>query len=245
MTDPAAGAAGAGDTGAGDAAAQQAAADAAAAAAAGDTGAGDGENPWADPEKAKREIERLRRENGDARINAKKAAAEEGAETARKQLLSDITKALGIETGSDQLTPEQLTEKLTATGGELTETQGKLAATTAELAALKAAWQLGVDPAQVDYLNYQLGKSADFRAIDITAADAGDKLNAVISDLIAKDSRLKLSGAAIGSGAESFGGANSATATMTKAQWDALPYSERVSLYQTNRSEYDRLNSLK
>jgi len=224
-------------TAAADAAAVQAAADAAA--AAGGNGApvvvdgeqGD-ESPWTDPDKAKREIERLRRENGDARINAKKTAADE----ARTELLATLTKALNPESAGPALTPEQLTEKLTESGSALD-------ASTKERAMLQEAWKLGLNPAKLDYLSYQLSRNPEYTGIDASGADLGSKIASVISSEVAKDSSLKLSGAAIGSGVETIGGANGASTT-TKAEFDKMPYSERVNLYNTNKTEYDRLNTL-
>lgn len=64
---------------------------------------------WEDPESAKAEIERLRKENGAARTNAKAQAAEE----ARNELAQTIGKALGLVEG-EPVDPAKLTEQLTA-----------------------------------------------------------------------------------------------------------------------------------
>lgn len=190
------------------------------------------DSPWTDPDKAKREIERLRRENGDARINAKKTAADE----ARQELLATLTKALNPDAADDtKVTPEQLAQQLADTGS-------KLGDAAKERAVAVEAWKLGVDPAKLDYLNYTLSRNTEYAGLDANAADLGSKIASVISSEVAKDSTLKLSGAATASGVEQFGGANGAS-TMTKAEFDRLPYAQRVALFDTNRAEYDRLNN--
>lgn len=65
-------------------------------------------NPWEDPEAAKAEIEKLRRENASSRTNAKAKAAEE----AKKELAQTIGKALGL-VEDEPVDPAQLTEQLT------------------------------------------------------------------------------------------------------------------------------------
>lgn len=217
------------DAAAGGDAAAQAAAQAAADAAA----AGDGDSPWNDPAKAKAEIERLRRENGDARINAKKTAAEE----AKAELLDTLTKALDPNAKKeDQLTAEQVTAKLEELGTANTGL-AKERAVTAE------AWKLGLNPAKADYLQFVLARNAEYEKLDPAAADFAAKLSAVISSEVAKDSSLKLSGAAQGTGAEQFGGAEGAQA-MTKEQFANLSIAEQGKLFTSNRSEFDRLSAL-
>lgn len=195
--------------------------------------AGDNDSPWADPEKAKREIDRLRREAGDQRINAKKTAAEE----ARTELLATLQAALdpNAKKGAPALTAEQLTEKLAAS-----TTENVNAARAAGVVA--AAWQANLNPAKLDYLQFQLGKNAAYQKLDPAAADFATKLSAVITAEVTKDPSFKLSGAAVASGVEQHGGTGGATG-MTKTQFDKMPYTERLALYTTNRAEYDRLNS--
>ena len=65
-------------------------------------------NIWDAPETAKAEIERLRRENGAARTNAKAQAAEE----ARNELAQTIGKALGIVKDDTPVDPAVLTQQV-------------------------------------------------------------------------------------------------------------------------------------
>ena len=79
-------------------------------------------DPWTDPVAAKTEIERLRRENGAARTNAKAQAAEE----AKKELAQTIGKALGL-VEDEPIDPAKLTESLTAAQAEAKQAQVALA----------------------------------------------------------------------------------------------------------------------
>jgi len=191
------------------------------------------DSPWNDPAKARAEIERLRRERGDERIQAKKNAADE----ARKELLASLTQALDPEAASkgEQLTLEDATSKLTEASDQITNVKR-------ESAVIAEAWKLGIDPARLDYLQFQLAKNADFKSLDIESADFAGKLATVISSEIAKDSTLKLSGAVMASGVDQHGGSAGAS-TITKAEFSAMPYAKRLELYNTNRAEYDRLNA--
>lgn len=93
------------------------------------------ENPWDDPDAAKAEIEKLRRENGAARTNAKAQAADE----ARKELAQQIGKALGL-VEDETPDPAKLTEMLSASQTEAKKAQ-------IELAVFRAAGAAGGDPA--------------------------------------------------------------------------------------------------
>lgn len=79
-------------------------------------------NVWDDPKAAQAEIERLRRENGAARTNAKAQAAEE----AKNELAQTIGKALGL-VENEPIDPAKLTENLTAAQAEAKRAQVALA----------------------------------------------------------------------------------------------------------------------
>ena len=244
MTDNAAPGATGGDSG-GDAAAQQAAADAAAQAAAaanGDAGAGDAnaadagkgdeQSKLNDPVWVAAEFARLRAENAKQRVGAKAAAAAE----AKSELLATLTAALDPEAAAkgQQLTVEQASEQLTAASTERD-------AAVRDTAIVREAWKLGVDPAKLDYLQFTLARNADIANADVADSTAlAGMLNAAIAEAITKDSTLKLSGAAFGSGVDQHGGAG-ASATITKEQWDGMSYQQRLALYNETKAEYDRL----
>jgi hypothetical protein len=117
-------------------------------------------NPWEDPAAAKAEIERLRRENGSDRTNAKKTAADE----ARNELAQTIGKALGL-VKDEPVDPAELTKQLTAT-----QAQAQQAAL--ELAIFRSAPDAAVANALLDSRSF-LAKIADLDPTDgaaITAA---------------------------------------------------------------------------
>lgn len=92
-------------------------------------------HPWDDPKTAQAEIEKLRKENGTARVNAKAQAAED----ARNELAQSIGKTLGFVT-DEPIDPAKLTQELTA---EKTAAQQA----RVELAVFKAAPDAKGDPA--------------------------------------------------------------------------------------------------
>ncbi len=76
-------------------------------------------SPWDDPAVAKAEIERLRKENGATRTNAKAQAAAD----ARQQILKD----LGLIEGNEVADPAKIAAQLAASGAEAREAQVALA----------------------------------------------------------------------------------------------------------------------
>lgn len=214
--------------------AARAAAAAAAKGGKGDEGEGDGDDsPWTDPKKAQAEIERLRRERGDERIAAKQQAADE----ARKDLLQTLTKALGGEVEGETPTVEGLSKTLETVTSERDRAH-------VDKGVVLEAWQQGVDPARLEYLQFMLTKRADFGKISAADENLGATLKTMISEEIAKDSSLKAPGAARGSGDTQFGGAGDAK-TYTAEQFKQMSLAERTELFRTNRAEYDRLVALK
>lgn len=195
------------------------------------------DSPWNDPAKAKAEIERLRRERGDERHEAKRTAAEE----ARKELLNTLTVALGGKPDGD--TPPTV-EALTAKVGEISTERDTIATerdnALRSKAVITAALQAGVAPGRLDYVEFLIGKRDDVRGVALDDATFGGTLTAAITDEIAKDSSLKTPGANIGTGGPGFSGTG-AGGQMSKSEFDALPYAKRADLYRTNRAEYDRL----
>jgi len=116
-------------------------------------------HPWDDPEVAKAEIERLRKENGAARTNAKAAAADE----ARKELAQQIGKALGL-VEDEPVDPAKLTEQLTAS-----QEQARQAAL--ELAVYRSTPDASVASALLDSRSF-LAKVADIDPTDGVAIAA-------------------------------------------------------------------------
>ena len=79
--------------------------------------------PWDDPAVAKAEIERLRKENGATRTNAKAQAAAD----ARNEFAQTIGKALGLIKEDETVDPAKLAEQLITSGAETRTAQVALA----------------------------------------------------------------------------------------------------------------------
>lgn len=117
-------------------------------------------NPWDDPKAAQAEIERLRKENGAERVNAKAQAANE----ARNEFAQSIGKALGL-VKDEPLDPAKLTEELTA---EKTAAQQA----RVELAVFRAAGEAKGDPAALLDSTSFLKSLADIDPSDAAAVQA-------------------------------------------------------------------------
>jgi hypothetical protein len=191
-----------------------------------------------DPEWAAREFERLRSENGRDRVNAKKTAADE----ARAELLQTLTQALDPEAAkaNQPMTLEQVAAQLQTATSERDLAKSSSNDAARELAIVREAWKQGVDVAKLEYLAFTLSRRADLAAVSADSDDFGGTLSSVISDEISKDQSLRASGAHRGTGAPQFGGA-AGVGAMSKTEFDAMPYAQRVELYTNNRAEYDRL----
>lgn len=190
--------------------------------------------PWNDPKAAQAEIEKLRKENGDSRINAKKAAHDEGKTEAQLAFAKALAPLLGVELpGDTPATPEQLAQQVTGVTGERDSARF-------EAAVAQAAWRAGVDPSRADYLAFKLSKNADIAAADPTAADFGAKLKASIDGLMAEDATLKQPGAVQASGVEQIAGSGGAD-TITPEKFANMSIADRTKLYTTDRATYDKL----
>lgn len=149
-----------------------------------------GDNPWSDPEKAKAEIERLRRENASERTNAKTKAAED----ARNGLVQELGKALGlIKDGEKAPDPEDLAKQVTE------QTTAARQAQT-ELAVYRAAGKASADPDALLDSRAFLAKIADIDPTDTA------KVTKAIEDAVKDNPKLRATQAAGRSGAEFNGG---------------------------------------
>lgn len=130
-------------------------------------------NVWDSPDAAKAEIERLRRENGAARTNAKQTAADE----ARAELAQTIGKALGLVKDDAPVDPAKLTEQITAAQADAKKAQ-------VALAVYQNAGPAGADP-------LALLDSASFQA-KVASLDPSDTaaLTAAIQEAVTANPRL-------------------------------------------------------
>jgi hypothetical protein len=165
--------------------AQQTGTEAAAAEAAQTTEQAPAPAVWDDPAAARAEIEKLRRQNGDERINAKKQAADE----ARNELLQK----LGLTKDGEQPDPAKVAADLAA------EREAR-ANTARELAIFKAASGAGADPAKLLDSNSFL---TSVKGLD--PAD-GDAIAAAITAAVTANQSLKAVRATGASGIEQTGG---------------------------------------
>ncbi|MDR7385218.1 hypothetical protein [Promicromonospora iranensis] len=167
----------------------------------------DANSPWNDPAKAKAEIERLRRENGADRTNAKQTAAQE----ARDALAQDIGKALGLVKDDAPTDPAVLATK----AQEATEAAR---AAQVELAVFKAAQTAGANPVAL------LDRNSFTKAIaglDPTAADFDTKVAAAITAATTADPTLRAQ-AAGASSVDHAGGSGEKTVRTPKSLTDAV-----------------------
>jgi len=130
-------------------------------------------SPWDDPTAAKAEIERLRKENGATRTNAKAQAATD----ARTAMAQEIGKALGLIKGDEPADPAALTAQLTAAGADAR--QAKI-----ELAVFRAAQATDADPSALLDSRAFLVKLADVDPSDAAA------ITAAVTEAVAANPRL-------------------------------------------------------
>lgn len=186
-------------------------------------------------ERQQRDIESLRRERGDERINAKNQAAQDGA----RKALAEAAKLAGLEipglTDADEGAgdPKALAQQITQTASER---DGAIR----EAAIVRAAMEARVDPTKLDYLQFQLARDPQVKALDVASADLGAKLRASIDTLVAADATLKLAGTAVASGVENLGGSNGSD-TITPEAFARMSIADKTDLYHKDQATYQRL----
>ena len=140
---------------------------------------------WQDPDKAKAEIERLRRENGSARTTAKQQAADE----ARAELAQTIGKALGlVKDDKTPVDPAEITK-------QLADAQAAQRTTAVELAVYRTAADHGGDPNALLDSRAFLAKVSD---LDPSAADFTAQVAAAVKAAVADNPKLKATAQAAG-----------------------------------------------
>lgn len=148
---------------------------------------------WNDPAKAQAEILRLRRENGDERVNAKAKAADD----ARAEIAQTIGKALGIIKDGESLDPAKLQEQLQQRDADNRTLR-------VEVAVERAARAAG---AYDDLMVAALARQGKLTGLDPTAATFQTDVDALVKGAVDADPRLKTTARAAGaSGIEQTGG---------------------------------------
>jgi hypothetical protein len=157
-------------------------------------------NVWDDPAAARAEIEKLRRENGADRVNAKTAAAEE----ARTELLQK----LGLtKDGADKPDPDALAKDLASARETAKETSIKLAVYRAAAA----------NKANPDALLDSASFLAKVRTLDPTGADFATQVNDAITAAVTSNPILKAT-QAVGASGVDLGGGTGEQGQITEAQ---------------------------
>ncbi|MFT4189873.1 MAG: hypothetical protein QM621_15020 [Aeromicrobium sp.] len=195
--------------------------------------AGGNDHPWADPEAAKSEIERLRRENTAARTGAKAKAAED----AKSELAQEIGKALGIVKGDKAPTVAELTAELTE---QKTATETAVAAhreTQAELVVWRNAKALGVDAAAV---TDSRGFVAAIKDLDPASNSFAEDVKKAAQAAAETNPKLKATPEAGKSGSDLAGGTGENA--ITQEQFNAMNGEQRNRLFQTNPDLYRTLS---
>lgn len=152
-------------------------------------------DPWANPETARKEIEKLRRENASSRTNAKQQAAQE----AESALAQKIGKALGLVQDDKPPSAEDLTKQLTEAAKERDATQAELRTLRVERAAERAAREHGAD---VDTLLDSRAFANKLGDLDPTADDFATSVSDLVKKTVDSNPKYKAAQAATSSSAD-------------------------------------------
>lgn len=167
-------------------------------------------DPWADPTKAKAEIERLRAENARDRTAAKDTAAKE----ARDALIAEITKALGGNT-NEAPTVEQLTKQLTETNSGRETAEQRATSAELQLAVYLAAQTAGADGAAlIDSTSFMTKVAALQKDHATDAAAFTQAVSTAIAEAVKNNPKLAAAPAAGKGGADTPGGSGEGASTL-------------------------------
>ncbi|MFJ1510949.1 hypothetical protein [Cellulosimicrobium funkei] len=157
-----------------------------------------------DPVKLRAEIERLRRENGAARTNAK--------ETARAEAREALLRELGLVKDDETPDPAKVAQELQASRDEARVAR-------VELAVHRTASTHKADPSALLDSRAFLAKVAD---LDPTADDFGEKVTAAIKQAVTDNPKLLAAQAAGASSVDHAGGSGEARTRTPKPLADAV-----------------------
>ena len=183
----------------------------------------DGRDISRQPQWVQEMVAQLRREAGDARINAKTAAAEE----ARKELATEVGKALGL-VKDGEVDPKQLVADADKARREALDAQR-------ELAVFRLSGKAGADP---DAL---LDSNAFLRSIDgLDPKDEG-KITEAIKAAVQGNARLSATPRAGSRSGNDSGG--SGEKAITKEAFDKMSGAEKNQLFVRDPDAYARLSA--
>lgn len=192
----------------------------------GDDGNNGGDDfDYSDPEKVKKELKKLRRENASKRVAARDAS--EKLKVTEEQL-TKIKQTLGLE---EEESPEDKIQSLTA----------QLEALQMENQLTSLAGELGIPPKQNKYFKFLVHE----RLNDL---EEGEELTDEDLQEIAEEAKMvggsRKSSTGVDSGGGKGGGQKPAGGDqMTVEQFCKMSLTEKSALYQKNPQEYERLFS--
>lgn len=156
-------------------------------------------DPWADPETARKEIEKLRRENASSRTTAKQQAAKDAVD----ELTGKLGRALGYVKDDQPPTAEELTKQLTEAAKERDATQSELQQLRVERAAERAAREHGAD---VDTLLDSRSFATKLGDLDPAADDFAATVSDLVKQTVDSNPKYRVTQAATSSSADFSGG---------------------------------------
>lgn len=175
------------------------------------------------PKWAQTLITGLRSENGDARTNAKAAAAEE----ARKQMAQEIGKALGLVKSDEPVDPAKLAAQVEKATAETADTKR-------ELAVYRLSGKNGGDPDSL------LDSNSFMRSIAGLGPTDEAKIAAAITEAVKGNTKLAAAPRAGSRSGTDTGGTGERT--VTKEVFDKMSGAERNALFNSNPDLYARLS---
>jgi hypothetical protein len=145
-------------------------------------------------------VNEFRRARDDAAKDRTKQK-EQAADEARKALVKDLAKALGIGE-EEEADPEKLKGTISEKDRTIAEKDQALAALQLERAVHKAARAQGADE---DLTYAYLTTQSDFKALDVSAQDLGDKVSEMVKKALGDKESLKVRQAPSSSGPDLSG----------------------------------------
>lgn len=188
------------------------------------------------------DIARLEREKTDVRV-AKEGEIKK--EAKRTEMIA-LARVMGVDGVQDNDTLESVTEKITGKTLSKSDTPDATAAQKAQAlqtATVTEAWKLGVSPERADYLAFKLGQNPEYKNLDTESSDFATKLQTIIKTVVASDTAFGQSSGGAGSSGGGNHGGSGGNQQITQEAFNSMSIDEKSKLFDTNRSEFDRLIS--
>lgn len=172
------------------------------------------------PADAQKMIRDLRKEDGDERV--------------AKKTLDAIQQALNPDAGEgEKPTPEALAAQVTEHQQAATQATERADAAEVKLAVVLAALEQDADHAAL------LDSNSFLATLKGLTPDDGEKITAAITAAVTKNPKLKAARAATVSRVDTSAG--SGEGAITQEQFNAMNYTDKAKLFQTNPTQYRQL----